>query len=394
MVREVYFFTEMAYSSFPQDEAEKLGYSALLFPNKYFDAHDAKTYYEWYFEEQEYATEVGFDGIMINEHRNNPQNMNPAVNISGTVLAARTKRGKIALMGNVLPVHDQPVRLAEELAMMDVISGGRIISGFIRGVGYESLAANANPVYNRERFEEAHDLIVKAWTTPGPFRWEGKHFHYRAVNPWVLPMQKPHPPIWIPGGTSPETVVYAARHRYPYICLGTPLDLVPEIRQIYWDTALEEGYTPTMDNLGYVAQVFCADTDEQAYEEGRHFYWQLGNVFSRVPRHWLQPPGYFTRAAMQSRQGDISKSMVTLNYEGAQQGRRLFTGNPDTLIKKLKEVVDITNPSYLVLWAREGPMSHESAMRCLELLGKEVIPAIKEYAPAEETTWAPSKPAR
>ena len=384
MVKEVYFFTEMPYASFPQDEAEKLGYSALLFPNKYFDPHQGKIYYDWYFEEQEFATEVGFDGIMINEHRNNPQNMNPSLNISGTVLASRTKRGKIALMGNVLPVHDQPLRIAEEIAMMDVISGGRIISGFIRGVPYESMAANVNPVYNRERFEEAHDLILKAWTTPGPFRWEGKHFHYRAVNPWVLPMQKPHPPIWIPGGTSPETVVYAARHRYPYVCLGTPLNLVPGIRELYRDTAAEEGYISTPDNIGYVCQTFAADTDEQAYEMGRNYYWQLGGVFSRVPAHWLTLPGYYTPAALRSRRDDAGRSLVGLNYERAQEGKRVFTGRPDTLIEKLKEVVDIVNPSYLILWARDGPMPHEAAMRCLELLGKEVIPAIKEYVPAEE----------
>jgi alkanesulfonate monooxygenase SsuD/methylene tetrahydromethanopterin reductase-like flavin-dependent oxidoreductase (luciferase family) len=384
MVKEVYFFTEMAYSDFPQDKAEELGYSALLFPNKYFEPKKAKGFYDWYFEEQHFATEVGFDGLMINEHRNNPQNMNPALNITGTVLATKTKRGKIALLGNVLPASEEPVRLAEEIAMMDVISGGRIISGFIRGVGYESLAANANPIYNRSRFQEAHDLIVKTWTTPGPFRWEGEHYHYRAVNPWVLPMQKPHPPIWIPGGSSPETVIWAAQHGYPYVNLGTPLEVAPDVQKLYTDTAAEVGYTAGPEHFGYCAQVCVADTDEKAYEEARHFYWQMGKVFSLVPGHWLQPPGYMTRAALASRQGDRKNSLAVFDYEGAQAANRIFTGNPDTVIEKLKYVVDVANPAYLILWAREGPMSHEVAMRCLELLGKEVIPAIKEYVPMSE----------
>src|SRR5439155_1616865 len=84
-------------------------------------------------------------------------------------------------------------RVAEEIAMIDILSGGRVVCGFVRGIGQESIATNTNPVYNRERFDEAHNLIVKAWTTPGPFRWEGRHYDYRVVNPWVKPLQKPHP---------------------------------------------------------------------------------------------------------------------------------------------------------------------------------------------------------
>ena len=83
--------------------------------------------------------------------------------------------------------------------MIDVISGGRLISGFVRGTGVETVSTNNNPLANRERFEECHDLVIKTWTTPGPFRWEGKHYNFRAVNPWMVPIQKPHPPIWVPG---------------------------------------------------------------------------------------------------------------------------------------------------------------------------------------------------
>ena len=99
--------------------------------------------------------------------------------------------------------------MAEQIAMADLISGGRVLSGFVRGVGVETWWANTNPVHNRERFEECHDLIIKCWTTPGPFRWEGRHYHFRHVNPWCLPLQKPHPPIWVPGTASPETALWA-----------------------------------------------------------------------------------------------------------------------------------------------------------------------------------------
>ena len=105
--------------------------------------------------------------------------------------------------------------------MIDMISKGRLVSGFVRGGGQEQLAAGVNPAFNRERFQEAHDLIVAAWTREGPFRWEGAHYQHRVVNPWAVPLQKPHPRIWIPGVISPETIVWAAQQGYPYIALNT-----------------------------------------------------------------------------------------------------------------------------------------------------------------------------
>jgi len=391
VVKEVFFFTEMGYTAYPQDEAKKLGYNNLMFPNEYFSPEKANELYSMYFDELQYCTEAGFDGIMINEHHNNPLCMMPSINVIGSALAKTTKKGKIVFLGNVLPIHENPLRVAEEIAMIDCMSGGRVICGFVRGIGQESMATNTNPVYNRERFDEAHNLIIKAWTTPGPFRWEGKHYQFRVVNPWVMPMQKPHPPIWIPGVVSPESVIWAARHRYPYVALAPPLDLIGEIYDLYDKIAEEEGYTPTPENRGYAVRINVADSDEKAYEEGKNFYWQLGTSFGVAPRHWQAPPGYITRTAAQSgRQTrrdatrNITPDNVTpggpsLDYEEAHATHQIVTGNPDTVIEKLKRIIDVVDPAYLVLWGREGPMSHEVAMRCIDLLSQEVIPAVKEY---------------
>ena len=392
MVKEVMFFTEMGYTAYPQKEAIRRGYNNLMFPNEFFSAEKANELYGMYFEELQHCTEVGFDGVMINEHHNNPLSMMPSINVIGSVLARLTKKGKICFLGNVLPIHENPLRVAEEVAMIDCISGGRVVCGFVRGLGQESMATNTNPIYNRERFDEAHDLIIKAWTDPGPFRWEGKHYKFRVVNPWMMPLQKPHPPIWIPGVVSPESVTWAARHRYPYIALAPPLDLISEIYELYDKIAAEEGYTPTQDNRGYVVRINVADSDEKAYEEGKNFYWQQGTSFGVAPRHWQAPPGYMTRAAAQSGRAarrDATRSITpsitpggpSLDYEEAHATHQIVTGNPATIIEKLKHIVDIVDPAYLVLWGREGPMKHDVAMRCIDLLSQEVIPAIKEYVP-------------
>ena len=204
MVREVYFFTEMGYTAYSQAEARRYGYNNLMFPNEQFSPERAQQLYAMYFDELQYASETGFDGVMINEHHNNPLSMMPSVNVIGASVAQRNRKGKIVFLGNVLPIHDNPLRVAEEVAMIDILSGGRVVCGFVRGLGQESMATNVNPMDNRERFDEAHDVIVAAWTRPGPFRWEGRHFEYRIVNPWMKPLQKPHPPIWIPAWSAPS----------------------------------------------------------------------------------------------------------------------------------------------------------------------------------------------
>ncbi len=130
---------------------------------------------------------MGFDAIMLNEHHSTPFCMGGVMNVEAAILARITSKVKIVLNGNVLPIWEDPLWLAEELAMIDMISRGRLVTGWVRGTGRESVAHNAHPPFNWERFQEAHDFIVKAWKEPGPFRWEGEHFQYRYVNPWMRP---------------------------------------------------------------------------------------------------------------------------------------------------------------------------------------------------------------
>ena len=246
------YFTEQPMKDYPQEAGNDIGFTSLLMSNKHFNPVDGSRLYNEFLENYVYAEEMGVDGIMLNEHHNAPFCMQAKANIFASLLAGMTKRVKIVLLGNPLPLNENPVRLAEELAMIDMISKGRLVSGFVRGGGQEQLATNSNPAFNRERFQEAHDLIVKTWTVPGPFRWEGKHFHQRVVNPWALPLQQPHPRIWIPGVISQETVVWAAQNGYPYICLNTSIDDTKKIWQRYDAAAAEVGYTPGTEHRGYL----------------------------------------------------------------------------------------------------------------------------------------------
>ena len=374
---EVFFHSQQPYIHVTDEELAKY-HSRLEFPNTHFDPRKAEVLYNQYHEQYAYADEVGVDGIMTNEHHAAYWNMKPSANLDAAVISKVTKRAKIAILGNILPIND-PIRMAEELAMLDCYSGGRLISGFVRGGATETLQAGIDPTENRERFEEAHDLIIKCWTTPGPFRYEGNYYHYRLVNPWVLPVQKPHPPIWFPGGSSPESVIWAASHGYAYMNLGALIDLTLELKQIYIDTAHEVGFKPGPQHFGYQLRALVADTDEKAQEIGRSFMWTLDHRM-RGPREHSDPPGYQSRVAstMMKRRPGAALSGQALGYEQLQELNTIIVGSPETVTRKLANTIERLSPGYLILIGSDGPIPHKDVMRSIELLGKEVVPALHE----------------
>ena len=375
---EVFWFSEQPYSHITDQDLEKYDSGRLGFPNSYFDPEKAHVLYNEYHEQYAFADEMGFDGIMSNEHHASYWCMKPAVNLDAAVIAKVTKKVKIAILGNVIAVND-PIRMAEEIAMLDCYSNGRIISGFVRGTAVESLAGGIIPAENRSRFEEAHDLIIKCWTEPGPFRFEGKHYQYRVINPWVKPVQQPHPPIWFPGLSSAESVVWAASHQHPYMNLGSLLDHTQFLKSVYIDTAKETGFQPGPEHFGYLLRVLCADTDEKAQEIGRHFLW-TENHRNRGPVEHNDPPGYQSRQAVQIQRslpgaGGFGKRM---SYEELQEVNNVIVGSPETVIRKLRNIIEELNPGYMHIYGNEGGITHAESMRSIELLGQEVIPALHE----------------
>ena len=375
---KVYYFSEFPYHEYPDEEGDKFPSLRLTFPNTYFEPETASDLFKRYFDECIYVDEMGFDGIMVNEHHNTPSCMNASCNLSAAVLARTTKQAKILLLGNILPIHDNPVRLAEEIAMIDVISGGRVISGMVRGTGVETLATNGNPMYNRERFEECHDLLIKTWTTPGPFRWEGKHYNFRVVNPWMVPVQKPHPPVWVPGTASPETAQWAAEHGYTYVAFLTPLDVTEDLFGIYRATAAEVGYEPTPNNFGYLLCCYVADTQEEADEQARHFIWRMGTT-TRGPREYMNPVGYRSQQGEQVAARRSVRPLIQQSYEELNQNYHIVAGTPDTVLEKIKYLHDRLGMEHLIFYGQESKMSHQATMSNIGLFGKEVLPEIQKW---------------
>jgi alkanesulfonate monooxygenase SsuD/methylene tetrahydromethanopterin reductase-like flavin-dependent oxidoreductase (luciferase family) len=400
------YFTERPYRWVPEDEVFK-NHAFFAVSNKFFDREKAADDYNYYLDEACYAEELGFDVVALNEHHGNPFCMGGVMNVEASILARITKKVKIVLIGNPLPVLKHPLRMAEELAEIDLISRGRLVTGWVRGAGSEQFFNNANPAYNREYFNEAHDFIVKAWTKPGPWRYEGKHFHYRHVNPWALPYQKPHPPIWIPGVLSPETVKWCAEHRYPYIGLGTAIGPSCDLWDLYADEAARQGYQAGPENFGYLIPTFVAETEEKAQELGKGFVYGGGqNAFSR-PEFTL-PPGYNSKGAVKMlarqpggswlgvspdklRQAQAEEEDEVIDYnevrrklggsfQKAQRNYQVICGTPKSVLPKIKSLLQILRPGIFIFFNVQGPVSNQDRMTSMRLLANEVTPAVREYA--------------
>jgi alkanesulfonate monooxygenase SsuD/methylene tetrahydromethanopterin reductase-like flavin-dependent oxidoreductase (luciferase family) len=409
------WFTERAYHYDPETEPEKLRELELEIirkrsfwgtPNTFYDREHGAKLLRMYLDEKVYtdAELLNFDGVMLNEHHATPWCLGAVMDVEAAALAQATKRVKIVLLGNPAATVGNQLRLAEEVAMIDMISNGRLVPGWVRGAGSEQLANNTNPAFNRELFEESIDFIVQAWTRPGPFRYEGKHLHFRHVNPWVLPVQTPHPQFWIPGLVSPDTANWCAKKRYPYVALATKLEPTLELWDWYANAAAKEGYQAGPENFGYLQPVIVADTTERALELGERFL--FGGTFAHFARpEWMFPSGYNSKAATKRlMEADFGGNAVagreTLYGTGHEQTREelesvrneiyatypatlrdhtMIAGTPDDVIPKLKDVLSILRPGIFTFWI-DGPIPQKDRLRCLELLNRDVIPAMREHA--------------
>lgn len=376
---KIFHFTEMPYPHLPEDYMEQYGSIRVILPNKLIDPKIAHQLYNRYLDEFEYADELGLN-IMLNEHHQTATCIDAAISVSAAALARRTKDAEILLLGHPIP-HREPLRVAEETAMLDCITGGRILSGFIRGVGTEVHPANTNPAENRERFYEAHDLIVKAWTTEEPFYWEGKYFQHRFVNTFPRSYQQPHPPIWTSSGSNIEHIKWAADHNYVFASFLTPYEATKSLFDVYRDHQKEKGIAETApDRLALLVLCFVGETDEQAEKDGAEMLWYLRN---NAAFRFRQPPGYGSVNDMMKmfkpNNSGIFKIDRFASWQTLIDNGVLLAGSPKTVIEQIKRLNErVGGLGNLLCMNQAGFLSHEKTVKSMELLAKEVYPAIKE----------------
>jgi alkanesulfonate monooxygenase SsuD/methylene tetrahydromethanopterin reductase-like flavin-dependent oxidoreductase (luciferase family) len=197
-----------------------------------YSAEVARQSMERALEQFEVADQLGFDWVTVAEHHYSPASLTPNPMVMAAAVAQRVRRARIALLGSSIPIQN-PVRVAEEFAMLDTLSGGRLVAGMLRGTTNECVTYGVNPAESRERFMEALDLIVRAWTEPQPFGWLGRYYEYRAISIWPRPVQTPHPPIFM-SISSPEAAAFAAARQISGGLAVTEDRLIPpELGRVY-----------------------------------------------------------------------------------------------------------------------------------------------------------------
>jgi len=376
-------FHLMPYRPLDLEAAAKFRSAWVVLPNNFYDPVKGAEEYQNYIDFLASCEDFGFYAISVNELHQTAYGMMPAPNVIASALTQRTKKIRIAILGRALPIVDNPLTVAEEYAMLDNMSKGRIIAGFVRGIGAEYHASGSNPYFSHARFHEAHDLIIRSWSNPGPFAFEGDHFNIRYVNVWPRPYQQPHPPVWIPSQGSTETVVWAAapERKYPFLVTFAASDLVAQYHTSYREQASKYGYEAAGDQLGWAAPIYVADSDEQARKEAGHAVETLFNNFLPMPWEMLLPPGYTSMESMK-RHLRLRRSLGTRPRnqtadELIASGTAII-GSPSTVRRRIAEMRDRTGFNIMVAMLQFGVLPEALARRNLERFASEIIPEFRD----------------
>jgi alkanesulfonate monooxygenase SsuD/methylene tetrahydromethanopterin reductase-like flavin-dependent oxidoreductase (luciferase family) len=206
-----HWFAQQYYTQLAADYGDTVRSSWVTAPVAAADPAQVGRDYGMYIRLMQGADQLGWDSLLLNEHHQNSLAMTPSPNLIAAILAHTTENAAIALCGNSLALYNPPLRVAEEMAMLDCLSGGRLIAGMVFGTPMDSaFSYGVPPVELRERFYEARELITRAWKATEPFAFNGKYTKLRYVNPWPRPVQADLP-IWVGGQGERRTLRIAAR---------------------------------------------------------------------------------------------------------------------------------------------------------------------------------------
>jgi alkanesulfonate monooxygenase SsuD/methylene tetrahydromethanopterin reductase-like flavin-dependent oxidoreductase (luciferase family) len=387
---KVWHFSEMAYHPAWPQLADSY---RVIVPNRLYDPEVGADLYHRYLDEWALCDELGIN-IMTNEHHATATCSDSVCTIPMAILARETKHVRLLALGMPIGNRNDPIRVAEEYSMIDVISRGRVEMGFVKGVPFEIAPANSNPADLTERFWEAHDLILKAMTShDGPFNWEGRHFHYRSVNVWPRPWQEPHPPVWTPVGSEGSAMEAAARGITIGV-LNTGWVRTPSIFAAYRRKASEAGGEPSFDKLAYMALIGVGRSREEGWRRADQIlgYSRTSGI---VAPQFSNPPGYLSAAAnaamlkaggarparatrVQTRDGRAINAR-TMTVEEAIDAGLVFAGSPDDVWDQLRAFYDhVGGFGHLLMMGQGGTISHEETVANLTMFSEAVLPRLAD----------------
>ncbi len=384
------------YRELPDDFREKYRSVWVDVPAHLFDPETAHTIYNQTLDELKFAAEVGYDGICVNEHHQNAYGIMPSPNLMASVMARETRDVAIIVMGNSIALYDPPIRVAEEFAMLDCISGGRLVAGFPTGTCMDTAYGyGVSPAILREKYAEAEDLILRAWEEEDIFSFNGKYTQLRYVNIWPRPLQKPRPPVWVPGAGSIETWASCIEkgHLYAYLSYSG-FKRGKKVMDGFWKVANEAG----VDNpyhAGFLQLVCVAENEQQLQdkwaEHAEYFY----NKMLHTYEGFSDAPGYRSLETIRagllaqtiSRFGDPSSDTKT--FDELREAGNIVAGTPSQVTEQLEKVIKDLRVGHLMILNQFGSTPHELAKENIKLTAEQVLPNLRHLWSDYEDHWWP-----
>ena len=376
---KLYNFDLLPYPDVPADAPR------TPVPSSFFDPVKGAVNYAEHLDEMAYCEELGFDGVVFNEHHYSAYGTMPSPNLIAAALSQRTKRIKLGVLGAILPLRNHPVRVAEEYSMIDCLSNGRLIAGFVRGIPPEYIWYNVNPSESRGRFQEAFDLIMTAWKEP-VWSYEGKFFQLHDCAIWPRPLQQPHPPVWI-AARSAESIEWCVDRRLPCAQVYQTTDQIEDTFGYYRTKAKEAGWDATPEKFILCRHTYVDETDDKARANIEAAMAYFFTVFNRGFNEALNKDAVSKdlQAAMMSdrsfsyfREGSRERfDFSKMDFDGLIKSGYLIAGSPDSVAKQIQSQMKQVGADHFMGMFHIGSLKHDKVINSLELFTKEVMPRLR-----------------
>lgn len=387
-----YFMHFMPYSQLPADYSDRSRYpsSWVDLPNTLYNAERGHELYQRYIAELVLADKLGYDGLIVNEHHNTAYSMMASCSLIAAATIPQTARAKICTWG--VPINlEFPNRLAEEYAILDVMSRGRLEAAFPLGTGMEYWANATNPATARERMREALEIILQAWESDGPTTYYGKYYTYRYLNPWPRPMQKPRPKCYLVGAGSPEIVELAAELGFGYTVVFVPIAQQLRIFELFRERSAWYGHPIDSGDTPIGVMAYVAENDQLARQEFEPHLRSFFDTFLRTHPHYLSPPGYLSFEEYRRRVGsafDIAKlhGGGSFDWDAFTAYSRVIVGTPERVAETIARWSEEAGSTTITCHLHLGDMPHWKTVKNLTLFAEEVIPRIRKTPPTIRLT--------
>ena len=396
------FFHLMSYKGLPPDFDEKYESVWVNIDARLYNPDIVRQNFHDYLDQLKFADQLGFDGICVNEHHSNGYAIMSSPQMMATVLARETTQAAILIMGCSIALYDPPMRVAEDMATVDAMSGGRLIAGFPIGTPFDTCYAyGQNPSSVRQKYYEAYDIVMRSWESDDMFAYNGEYYKQPFVNTFLKPKQRPHPPIWVPGGGSVETWRWAAQKDfgYGYTSFYGAQNARTQV-QGFWEFVDEAGADRNPFRLGMVQFIGVAESREEAIKLYREPAEYLYNCNLKVSPRWAVPPGYMSEETKRLQVKSTMQQTALKAVEASRGGGLtieeivdrgyIIIGSPDEVAEQVRANCLELNCGNMMALLQFGNMKTEVGNYNLELYGRYVKPQLDSLFEDEwEHRWWP-----